>query len=147
MNYNLLPKVGLGPVLLGMSREEVRTALGVPPKEVARRSGIPMDFFISARLQVEYGSDLRCHFVASVPGADVFLGDRQLMGRPYSEVRALFEELDPSLAVNGPDLTSEALQVAAYAGSASKDPMSPVERPARIQSDTCAQTEFSSFGL
>ena len=127
MNYDLLPRVGLGPVRLGMSRDEVRQAVAEPPKEMPRRSGIPMDFFVRARLQVEYGSDQRCRFVQAGPGAEVALSGKQLMGVPFIEVRAYLQQLDSSLKVEGADLTADALQVAAYAGSASKDPMSPVE--------------------
>jgi len=55
MRVEVTPLVGIGPVLLGMTREQARTAMGVPPHPFRKRAtGPEVDAFHTNAFQVFY---------------------------------------------------------------------------------------------
>src|SRR4051812_36142484 len=115
MMFEAQSYASLGPVELGASREEVRQKVGELPVELARKTlRFPADFFKSAALQVEYGSDLRCISVQATSRRLVSFAGKQLSGMPFNAIRGWLEQLDPSVKVDGAGLTSEALGLSLY---------------------------------
>jgi hypothetical protein len=126
--YEVRLHIGLGPIDLGMPREQVRSKIGVMPMVVSRMTlKFPMDFFREAALQVEYGSDSRCISIQATSRATVWFRENRLIGAPFEKMRSWFEAMDPAVSVDGAGLTSHALGIGLYAESALKNPELPVE--------------------
>lgn len=122
-------RTGIGPIRLGMTREEVRRALGVPFTGFwkAPSSEAPTDAFDEIPVHVHYDISYRCEAVeVADPGAATFLGE-ELLGRPFEEVLAWLRGLDPDLEVDADGLTSRELGLGLYAPGNNKETGIPVE--------------------
>lgn len=64
MQYEVIPHVGVPPVLIGMSREESRAAMAAEP-DTFERAGDPIetDAYRGSALQVSFGPDDRVEFI------------------------------------------------------------------------------------
>ena len=123
------PYVGVGPVRLGMSVQEVRQALGAEFKTFMKTptSEMPSDFFRTLGFIVYYRSPGLCKAVELVkPATPIFMG-RRLLGIRFSGVRSWFENIDDSLEIQDTGLTSYRFGIGLYVPSARKSPDDPVE--------------------
>lgn len=130
MIYEIEPYVGIGPIRLGMTREEVHTTI-VEEREPALHRGRekPGDFFPALGLFVDYRAPGVCEFVEFVlsgPLSPTFQ-NQTFLGRSYRLARAWFETYDPDLETDEAGLISKRFGIALYAGSAEKEPDEPVE--------------------
>jgi hypothetical protein len=124
------PGEGIGPLLLGTPRQQVRDAMaelaGPPPTQFEREADRPIDHFGELGVQVHYEDD-RCVGIEVAEPIQAVLTDEPLVGRPFVEAAAVVRSLDPA-AEPGPDgVTSVALGLALYAPAAGKAPDEPVE--------------------
>jgi hypothetical protein len=129
VTYEIEPYVGVGPLRFGMSREEVKRALGGEPR-VFKKSPLSdalTDAFDESGVHIYYNADDGCCAVELATPASPVLNGQALLGRPFSELRAMFEELDPALKSDGAGLTSPLFGVSLYAPFARKEPEEPVE--------------------
>ena len=130
MTYRIEPYVGVGPIRLGMTREEIQTMLGAPPEPAMHRgSEPPGDYFPSLGLFVDYRAPGVCEFVEVVRDSPCSptLHGQVFLGQPYRVARAWFETHDPDLETDGTGLISKQFGMALYASSAEKAPDEPVE--------------------
>lgn len=92
---NLEPLVGVGPIKLGATRGDIRSAMSAFgfPLESDRSS---MDYFADAAIQVEYEEDGTASFIgiSSDPGLELFLDGRDLFDLDAKEVFELLARLD-----------------------------------------------------
>jgi hypothetical protein len=138
MIYRIEPYVGVGPIRLGMTREEVQGML-VAPREPAmhRGSALPGDFFPTLWLFVDYRAPGVCEFVEFArdsPCSPTLYG-QEFLGQPYRSARAWFEAHDPGLETHGAGLISRQFGVALYASAAEKAPDEPIEAVAVFEQD------------
>jgi len=89
MRVDVVPLVGIGPVRLGMTRDQVRAAVDMPP--FSFRKGAEVDAFYNNALQVFYAAD--CPTVEFVevslgPELEPWLDDLDLSRVPVDEVVA-----------------------------------------------------------
>ena len=129
MIYEIESYIGAGPVRLGMTREEIRHALGVPVEEHRKTQWDELldDVFGSLGIVVAYRKPGVCEFIEF--GGIVFptLKGESFLGRPYRDVQRWFEAHDPMISLDGTGLISLAFGVTIFASGAVKAPDEPVE--------------------
>jgi hypothetical protein len=128
MKLEIRPYDGVGPIRLGMSREEVRQALPVPAERFQKFPGAPpIDRVRNPSLMVHYDHEDICEAIeVAQPGEPTLMG-QELLGRSFDHLRAWFNEQDPHLHVDGDGLISKKLGVGLYAPAAPNGPHSLVE--------------------
>lgn len=127
--YGIDPYVGMGPIKLGMTREQVRSALGMQAKEYRKTQWDDLldDAFDSIGIHVAYRVPDVCTFVECFgPVSPTFRGENFLQ-KPFRDVRQWFETIDPAISVDGTGLTSRVFGITIYAPAAIKEPDEPVE--------------------
>jgi hypothetical protein len=121
------PYVGVGPIRIGMTAEEVTNLLGPPHHTTDKASLVCLCYFDSA-VQVALKDPGVCEAVEVWgPPAQVSLKSELLIGRRFHEIRRWFRKLDPSVAVTSTGLKSFEYGVALYARDALGSPRDPVE--------------------
>lgn len=130
MIYEIEPYVGVGPIRLGMTREEIHTTI-VEERELTMHRGRekPGDFFPALGLFVDYRAPGICElveFALSDPLSPTFQ-NQAFLSQSYRLARAWFEASDPDLETDGAGLISKRFGIALYAGSAEKEPDESVE--------------------
>lgn len=124
----ILPRDGIGPVKLGMSRARVRTELAMPAQTFFRYgSDIEADYFVALGIQVDYDKDGICNFITALAGAKPTFRGRAIVGMPFEGCRKWYELLDSDLEVDEAGLVSRKLGISVYAPGAMKAPSDPVE--------------------
>jgi len=130
MIYEMEPYVRVGPICLGMTREEIHSTMLEEQKPTMHRGRqTPGDFFPSLGLFVDYRAPGVCAFVEFVLTSPLLptFQNQAFLGQPYRVARAWFEAADPDLETDGAGLVSKRFGIALYAGSAEKEPDWPVE--------------------
>jgi hypothetical protein len=129
MNLSIDPYFGVGPIKLGMSAEEVRTALGLPFKTFKKTPTalMPTDVFHGVGIYVYYKTPGVCEAVEMANPADPVLHGMSFMAKPLSEVSAWLESRDAKIVINDSGLTSLKYGIGLYAPHAAKQPDDPVE--------------------
>ena len=121
-SWVIIPYVGMGPVCLGMTRPQVRKAVGSKPKTYfkAETSKQPTDAFDKYSLHVYYNNDTElCEFIemfwsqGDPPGGPELKG-RGLLGRPYDRTLEWFRSVDPLVTTEGTGLRSDELGVTIF---------------------------------
>lgn len=131
MDFEIEPYVGAGPLLLGMTRTEVRDTLathGAPVHE-AYKGRLLIDVSDSLRIHIYYGLDDRSEFVEFMGQAECdprFQG-RTFLGKAYRDAQRWFARRNPALYFDGTGLRSDLFGIALYARAARKHPSYPVE--------------------
>lgn len=128
MNLEIEPYVGVGPIRLGMTRDEVRCVLPVPAERFQKfRDAPPLYRVRNPSLMVHYDANDICEAVElALPGSPTLLG-RELLGQSFEALRDWFEQQDPDIGVDGDGLISKKLGVSLYAPASSGKPHPPVE--------------------
>jgi len=122
MAYDIEPYVGVGPIRFGMTRDEVRAAVGAEVRAFRRdtQEGGPDDLFPTLGFFVYYGALRICAAVEFSRLASPTLRGRGFFDRPYTVVRRWLRALDPTLAETLDGLRSYQLGIALSAPSANE---------------------------
>jgi len=95
--FKIAPHVGIGPILLGASRDSVRAALSASgyPLESSEDS---LDYFASSGIQIEYGPDGCADFIGIACGKTYRLTyyDVDVFNTPADEIFDLIARRDNS---------------------------------------------------
>lgn len=129
MQYEIVSYVGAGPIMLGMTREEVRKAINAPVHEFRKTPSdeYPADLFEGPGIEGEYRYPGVYDLVGfSGPISLTYQGE-SFLSKPYRAVQSWVEAIDPDVSLNGAGLISFQLGVAIYAPAAIKEPDEPVE--------------------
>ena len=132
MEWAIQPLQSVGPVDFGMSRADVRRAIGAKFREFVKSPDRPSDTtdaFEDLFVHAYYGPNSgTCEFVEFGGGRvrPVFLG-RDLLSEPFSELREWFRSLDPTITEDESGLESRALGIGLYAPHAEEEPDRPPE--------------------
>lgn len=104
----IVPKVGAGSVLLGMSRDAVHAAMGLPSASFKKGASSlhPTDAWLKKRFQVFYcGAEPVVEFIelSGGPDFDVICAGRSVFATPASELVRHLSEVAP-FDSNAPEL-------------------------------------------
>jgi len=123
------PHEGIGPLSFGMDSTAVRTVLGGAVRSFRKTpdAKTPTDAFDEHGIHVYYDEAGRCEAVEVSSPANPILQGQPLVGRPFSEVRQLLEQIDPDIQIDDTGLTAPSLGVGLFAPFASDSPEEPTE--------------------
>lgn len=120
--WSIEPTVGLGPLRLGMSEDEVRSVMATvteqPPGDLDRPGRGPDDVFADVGVRVYYDDDRRCAGIEVHEPMQAVLGDEPLVGRPLEQAEDVLRAADPDVVAENAGLTSAALGIGLYAPAA-----------------------------
>lgn len=123
------PLVGVGPIRFGMTREEVRKAVGSvePPHEDEKPpySRPPLTCFNFIGITAIYKAEGACYGVILQEPSRPTLQGRSLLGRPFRQVEGWLREIDPDLQVKGSYLISQKLGIKVLASGTETRPDEP----------------------
>lgn len=124
MEFEIQPKVGVGPLRFGMSRSEAREAF--KPAQIrsfGSDTATPSDHFIDpgSNVLVYYTDDGMVEAVEFARGAQPVLAGRRFLGQPFREAVDSLRELDPGIQVEHDGATSNHLGIGFYAPSAGRE--------------------------
>lgn len=99
MTYDIEPSIGVGPIRFGMTRDEVRAAMGAEVRESRRgkQEGSPDDLFPTLGFFAYYSAPGTCVAVEFSRLVSPTLQGRGFFDRPYTAVRQWLRTLDPML--------------------------------------------------
>jgi hypothetical protein len=114
-DYLFCPGISVGPVLLGMSQDQVRSVIAIPPKPFTRGK-THIDAFSS--LQVNYAADRTVKFIEIAPYFDTRLRfeGRDLLSLTMRELVAVFSAHEPYTLSEGTTYQFPSLRVALWRG-------------------------------
>ena len=123
----LEPYRGVGPLRLGMTKPEIHSLFGDRAETFQKADErVPSDIIDNSVL-VYYDDNGRVEAIELAAPQRPTLDGRQILGQPFSQVRAWLEALDPELEVDGAGAESRHVGISIYAPSALKEPNEPVE--------------------
>lgn len=119
VEYPIDPYVGVGPIRLGMTVDEVRAAVGGVAHQFHKGSKAKWDTdaFDDLGLHVHYRDPGVCEAVELWGATMPTWNGRPLLSRPFQEVHDLLKAYDPALQVEVTGLTSLVLGIGIYVES------------------------------
>lgn len=129
MTFTIKPHVSAGPIVFGMTPEQVRQAVNQPHKSFKRTpsSAYPCDFFQTEGVFVYYQADGHAEAVEFAEPAEPMLEGTNLLSIPFSELAALLQRQDATIELEATELTSKGVGIGAYAPEAEESPEKPAE--------------------
>ncbi len=124
MAYDIKPHSGAGPIRFGMTRDDVRAAVGAEVREFRRgqQKDGPDDLFPTLGFFAYYGASGTCDAVEFSRLAFPTLHSQGFFDRPYTAVRRWLRTLDPTLEETSDGLRSYQLGIALSAPGANDLP-------------------------
>jgi len=127
MQMEIRSHSGVGPIEFGMTRADVKAAMGITPRAFQKGHGARVDAFDDLLIHVYYDTADKAEAVEAGYSAPVaFLGE-QVLERPFSQVIQWLQRLDPTIRVDPSGFTSFALGIWIYAPGARDSADEPVE--------------------
>lgn len=123
------PYVGVGPVRLGMTVEQVRASVGAEFDTFRKTpmSEMETDAFDSVGFHVHYKLPGVCKSVEVMTPADPTFKGQKLLGQPFNKILKWFKQFDPAVEPDDAGLVSREFGIALYAPAAKQRPSLPVE--------------------
>jgi hypothetical protein len=99
ISYDLRLKEGVGPINLGMSRQEVIAVLGEPGLS-CENNLYTTDYYTSIRLHIDYESDTEiCRGIEVLNGAELMFRGKDILGLLWDDMFNWMLENDPYLDI------------------------------------------------
>lgn len=129
MNLDIKPKIGVGPLQLGMTRAAVRAALEGRFDQISRARTLeyPTDVFFDSSLFAYYDADGLLEAVELARPLSPMLDGVDLLSLGYTAACTLLRRTDPALETDTGGATSFGLGVGLYAPAALEEPDEPAE--------------------
>jgi hypothetical protein len=127
MRIAILPYEGIDSARLGMTRAEVRLAIGGDVRQYKKGGSTEADQFLGKSIHAYYTDDDRCEAFEIYAPANVDFHGLQLLGRPFEDVLRALRALDRDIETDFSGACSVKLGVAVYAPFAVDAPAEPVE--------------------
>lgn len=126
-HIEIAPYSHVGPIRLGMAKDEVHSAFGPRVKSFQKADErVPSDV-VDESVFIYYDDIGHAEGIELAPPAEPLFEGQPILGRPFSEVRAWLRHLDPELEIDGSGAVSRRIGISVYAPSALKEPDAPVE--------------------
>ena len=129
LKLEIEPYRGLAGIQFGMTPDEVRHVLGETVRTFRKSPGdaLETDYFDALGIQVFYKSPEICDAIElAAPAKPTFRG-KDLLGKPFNELRDWFQSIDNDVAIDETGLTSHRFGIGLYAPFAATAPDEPVE--------------------
>jgi hypothetical protein len=128
MDFEVMPRGGVGILRFGMSIDEVRAAMALPVDPIPKSdSGIPTDAFLEHGVHVFYRQPGVCQAVEIYPPLRVLLHGVNLLREPYEKVKSFLKGLDAHLEEDNSGLTAKGLGIGIHAPWHTELPNAPTE--------------------
>jgi hypothetical protein len=129
MQLEIRPYIGVGPILFGMTAEEVRSTLDCAYKEFKRGpfAKTITDSFQPIGVFVCYNVERKCNAIEMGRPAQPFYAGHELLSDSFEKASELMLGFDPEVVFRDDGFTSFALGIGMYAPSCRKDRLLPVE--------------------
>lgn len=127
MNLDIVPYVGIGPILFGMTCDEIQKVMGVRPEKFKKSKN---DDYYTDQYEtffVYYKKPGICNAVEFYGKGDVKFFGEKLLGRQYIEVLSFLRSLDDSIEEEEDGATSYRYGIGIYAPFAQESPFEEVE--------------------
>jgi hypothetical protein len=99
ISYDLRLKEGVGPINLGMTRQEVRSILG-EPRLSSKYSLYTTDHYTPIRLHIDYESDTEiCRGIEVLNGAELMLNGEDILSWRWDDMFQWLVDNDPELDI------------------------------------------------
>lgn len=118
MNFEIIPNLGAGSILLGMKEQEIHRILGNQFEKVKKSMSDGFETDMYEWCFIYYKKPGVCQAIEFFEPAVPILNGEKLFGRPYSEVKEIFLKLDDQVQLDEDGLTSNKLGIGIYAPSA-----------------------------
>lgn len=127
--FDIKSYVGVGPIVFGMTAEEVRSTLGCAYTEFkkSQSSKTTTDAFDSLGVFVYYNVDRKCNAIEMARPARPFYAGHELLNDSFEKVYELIRGFDPVVSLDADGLTSFGLGIGLYAPFCRNDRLSPAE--------------------
>ena len=128
MIFQIKPFEGVGLVMLGMTRDEVRKTLSSKVEAFSKAgSEILTDAFDDLGVYVYYDSGYKCQAVELFsPAVPIFQG-QHLLEKPFGHLEQWFKSLDPQAKFEDVGIKSDAVGFGIYAPFGKEEPSQPAE--------------------
>lgn len=135
MTFNISPYISVGPIEIGMSREQIRACLSgeflsLPAESNYLDSGIDRpatDYFKEHGVKVEYDENMECEFIEVGMKSKVVFNEVSLFDLSFEELYAYFKSLDENLLDSDTGFISLKLGIAIFGEECLDDPTKPCE--------------------
>ena len=129
LKLEIEPYQGLAGIQFGMTPDEVRQVLGSTVQTFRKLPDdtLETDYFDALGIQVFYKQPGVCDAIELVTPAKPTLRGKDLLGKPFGELRSWFQSIDSEVAIDETGLTSYRFAVGLYAPFASTAPDEPVK--------------------
>jgi hypothetical protein len=111
ISYDLRLKKGVGPIRLGMPRQEIRSILGEP--ELSRQGSFSLkDLYTSIGLHIDYKPETEiCEAIEVLNSVELTYQDGDILSLPWSDMYLWMLENDPELDVRRDTFISHRLGI------------------------------------
>ena len=129
MESVIMPREGIGPVRIGMSKDAVKRVLGEPTSRFMQGpfAEAETESFHPRGIQVDYDKNGMVNFISATSAARPTFQGRPVVGMPFEECKAWFKQFDISLETDATGFSSSKLGISVFASGAMKEPSDPVE--------------------
>jgi len=119
MDWSVVPYMGVGRIMFGMTRDQIRKLLGSEVKEFKKTptSKVLTDAFDQLGVHVYYKNDDTCEAIEMARPANPKLNGSKIIGLPFFEVREFMQKLDDSLEIDETGLISFKLGIGLFVPS------------------------------
>ena len=128
MDLEITPYTGIGPIRLGMSREEVRRAVGTAFEvdSSCESPDVARDIFLDEGIFVDYqDTPLECMFVQVRRPANPIIHGRELFSMSFNNIYTWLTDADPRTILKNYRVTSLAFGLGVYVPEYDLDPREP----------------------
>lgn len=135
MDFNISPYVSIGPLAIGMSREQIRSCLREEPVFLPAESNDvdsdidrpASDYFEEDDVKVEYDEKMECEFIEIGAKSNVILNGVSLFDLSFAELYDYLQSLDEDLLESDAGCMSLGLGIAVFGEECLEDAQQPCE--------------------
>ncbi|WP_071461539.1 hypothetical protein [Bacillus massilinigeriensis] len=127
MEFNIMPYIGVGKIHLGMTSDEVQTALNSKAEKFRKFDDDECETDSFEWCHVFYKKSGVCEAIELFAPAFVIFNGEYLIGKSFSKVKDFVSQFDEKLQIDESGFTSLKLGFGVYAPFAESEPLEPVE--------------------
>ena len=127
MEFLIVPYIGAGKILLGMTSDQISEVLSAKSEKFKKYEDDEFDTDAFKWCHIYYKSPGVCEAIEFFEPAKVLFMEHSLIGKPFKDVKKLFLKYDKELELDETGLTSYKYGVSIYAPFAKERPSDPIE--------------------
>lgn len=99
MDFVIKPYLGVGPILLGMTSQQIEQVLSLKPEKFKKYEDDEFETDVYDFCNVYYKSPGICEAIEFFSPAQVRLNGVNLLGKPFNAIKKLFMEIDETTVI------------------------------------------------